>query len=486
VFEELSRRVGQWDAQTQRPGYRLGGALLGVAVLCVILALPLPDGLPEAGRRTAAVAALMALWWVGRVFPMAVTALVPLVAFPLLGVASVKAAAAPFAHPLNFLMLGGFLLAAGMERVGLHRRLTALVLRPAWVRSDPRRVVLALMAVTAALSGLVSNTATTVMMLPLALSLGHLCSDNPRTVSGFALALAYAASIGGVWSLVGTPPNAVFAAEAAAAGFDVGFAQWMALGLPFTILALPLAWLVVTRVVIPIPRPQGWSLDRPATPEWEAGERPVLGIVALAMFAWMSRSQWQDWLPYSGSELDAMVALAAAAAVFLLPGPMREGSRGFLLTWSRAETAVPWSVLLLLGGGFSLATQIKATALTAWLASGAEYLEGWPLLMTTGAVTVSMTFITELTSNTASTQIALPLMAEAAVKAGVSPLIWMIAATMSASCAFMMPVATAPNAIAVEAGGVSPADMALAGILLNGLLAGAVALWAVAVVPVLF
>jgi len=452
-----------------------------------ILVLPLPEGLPEPARRTAAVAATMALWWVGRVLPMAVTALVPLVAFPLLGVASVKAAAAPFAHPLNFLMLGGFLLAAGMERVGLHRRLTALVLRPAWVRADPRRVVLALMVVTAMLSGLVSNTATTVMMLPLALSLGRLCSEDARTVSGFALALAYAASIGGVWSLVGTPPNAVFAAQAAKEGFDIGFAQWMVLGLPFTVLALPVAWWVVTRVAIPIRRSPGWSLDCPEAPPWGIGERPVLGIVAAAMFCWMSRSQWQGWLPYSGSELDAMVAIGAAVLVFLLPGgEAGTPGRGFLVKWTQAEASVPWSVLLLLGGGFSLATQIKTTQLTAWVASGAEHLEGWPILGTTLAVTTAMTFVTELTSNTASTQIALPLMAEAAVQAGVPPLMWMIPATLSASCAFMMPVATAPNAIAVEAGGVSPADMALAGAILNLVMAILVALLAVLMVPLLF
>ena len=486
MFEELSRRVQQWDAQTQRPGYRLAGVFLGLLTMVFILALPLPGGLPEAGRRTAAVAALMAIWWVGRVLPMAVTALVPLVAFPLLSVASVQAAAAPFAHPLNFLMLGGFLLAAGMERVGLHRRLTAIVLRPDWVRADPRRVVLALMVVTAILSGLVSNTATTVMMLPLALSLGRLCSTDDRTVSGFALALAYAASIGGVWSLVGTPPNAVFAAQAAKEGFDIGFAQWMVLGLPFTVLALPLAWWVVTRVAIPIRRPEGWSLERPEAPDWAVGERPVLLIVAIAMTCWMTRSQWQVLLPYSGSELDAMVAIGAATAVFLLPGTQPSGERGFLLRWSQAEASVPWSVLLLLGGGFSLASQIKATQLTAWLASGADHLQGFPVLLTTVAVTFGMTFVTELTSNTASTQIALPLVAEAAVRAEVSPLVWMIPATISASCAFMMPVATAPNAIAVEAGGVSPADMALAGLILNLVMVVLVAILAVVMVPLLF
>ncbi len=486
MFQALSRGVQQWDAWTERPRYRLAGVIGGLLVMAVILVLPLPEGLPEAGRRAAAVAALMAIWWVGRVLPMAVTALVPLVAFPLLSVASVKEAAIPFAHPLNFLMLGGFLMAAGMERVGLHRRLTAIVLAPAWVRADPRRVVLALMLVTAVLSGLVSNTATTVMMLPLALSLGRMCSDDERTVSGFALALAYAASIGGVWSLVGTPPNAVFAAQAAKEGFDIGFAQWMTMGLPFTVLALPIAWFVVTRVVLPISRPDDWDLQAPKVPEWAVGERPVLLIVAVAMTAWLTRSQWQTLLPYSGVELDAMVAIAAAMAVFLLPGKRPDASTGFLVHWKQAEAAVPWSVILLLGGGFSLATQIKATDLTLWLASGAHHLHGYPILATTLAITTGMTFVTELTSNTASTQIVLPLLGEAAVKAGVEPLMWMVPATISASCAFMMPVATAPNAIATEAGGVSPADMALAGLILNLIMALVVAVLAVFMVPVLF
>ena len=486
MFEGLSARVQAWDAWTDDPRYRAVGVIFGLVTMAVILALPLPAGLPEAGRRTAAVAALMAIWWVGRVMPMAVTALIPLVAFPLLSVASVKEAAAPFAHPLNFLMLGGFLLAAGMDRVGLHRRLTAIVLRPAWVRGDPRRVVLALMVVTAVLSGLVSNTATMVMMLPLAQSLGRMCSDDKRTVSGFALALAYAASIGGVWSLVGTPPNAVFAAQAAKEGFDIGFAQWMTIGVPFTVVALPIAWFVVTYLAIPIRRPDDWDLQAPAVPEWAVGERPVLLVVALTMSAWLTRSQWQVLLPYSGVELDAMVAIGAAMAIFLLPGRTPDGSRRFLLHWREAERAVPWSVILLLGGGFSLASQIQATQLTAWLASGAHQLEGYPVLATTLAVTTSMTFITELTSNTASTQIALPLVAEAAVRAQVQPLVWMVPATISASCAFMMPVATAPNAIATEAGGVSPADMAVAGLFLNMIMAVVVAVLAVVLVPFLF
>jgi solute carrier family 13 (sodium-dependent dicarboxylate transporter), member 2/3/5 len=477
--------VRRWDAATRLPKYRAAVVLGGLVLCAALLLAPTPEGLSLAGQRTAAVAVLMALWWVANALPMAVTALLPLVAFPLLGIATLKEAAVPFAHPLLFLMLGGFLLAAAMQTVGLHDRLTGWLLRPDWVRAHPRRVVLALMVAAAGLSGLVSNTATTVMMLPLAIGLGARCSDEPRTRSAFVLALAYAASIGGVSTLVGTPPNAVFAANAADLGVEVGFGQWMAVGLPFVVLALPMAWWVLTRVTFDLSTPDHWSLPAPPAQPWARGERGVLLVAGVALLAWVSRSPipagtlslggWGVGLGLSGSELDAMVALVAGMVVFLLPGEEPDGRPAHLLAWGRVEAAVPWSVLLLLGGGFSLASAIRDSGLTAWLATGAAELQGVPGPLTALAVALGMTFVTELTSNTASTQIALPLLAAAAPVAGVNPMAWMLPATLAASCAFMMPVATAPNAIASEAGGVAPSDMALAGLVLNLALAPVVA-----------
>lgn len=498
LLSSLSEAVARWDAARSLPLYRLGGVFVGLSAALIVLAAPTPEGLPAAGQRVAAVAALMGIWWLGGVLPIAVTALVPLVALPILGITSMKAAAAPFAHPLIFLMLGGFLLSHAMEEVGLHRRVTALLLQPAWVRARPQRVVLALMVAGAALSGLVSNTATTLMMLPIAMQLASLCADDRRTRSGFVLALAYACSIGGVTTLVGTPPNAVLAAMAQeAAGVEISFASWMMVGVPFAVLAVPLAWLVITRVALPLPD-SAWSLEAPDRPAWMPGERVVLAVVGLAMVLWLTRKPiavgamslfgWSTLLPEGAAVDDAWVAVLAGLLLFLVPGgPPGEGSEArFLLSFRRAEEAIPWSVLLLLGGGFSLAGAISSSGLTAWLAGSVAALGGLPTWGQVGAIALGMTFLTELTSNTATSQICLPLLAAGAAAAGVEPLLWMIPATISASCAFMMPVATAPNAIAAEAGGVAPGDMAFAGVLLNLLCALLTTALALVLVPLVF
>ena len=498
LLTALSDAVARWDAARGLPAYRLGGVALGLLAALIVLGAPAPEGLPAAGQRTAAVAALMGIWWLGGVLPIAVTALVPLVALPALGISSMKAAAAPFAHPLIFLMLGGFLLSHAMEEVGLHRRVTALLLRPAWVRARPQRVVLALMVAGAGLSGLVSNTATTLMMLPIATELAALCAEDRRTRSGFVLALAYACSIGGVTTLVGTPPNAVLAGLAPeAAGVEIAFASWMLVGLPFAILAVPLAWLVITRVALPLPDGP-WSLEAPERPAWVPGERVVLAVVGLTMALWLTRKPiavgglelfgWADLLPEGVAVDDAWVAVLGGLLLFLVPGgPPGEGAEArFLLSFRRAEAAIPWSVLLLLGGGFSLAGAISSSGLTAWLAGGIAGLGVLPTWAQVGAIALGMTFLTELTSNTATSQICLPLLAAGAASAGGAPLMWMIPATVSASCAFMMPVATAPNAIAAEAGGVSPGDMAFAGLLLNLLCAALVTALVLALVPAIF
>ncbi len=458
LLTRISDALAAWDEQRETGGYRAGGVLVGLAVAGAILAAPTPAGLSLEGQQTAAVAVLMALWWVGGVLPMAVTAMLPVVAFPILGVATVAEAAAPYAHKLNVLMLGGFVLGHAMEKVGLHERLTSALLRPAWVRASPHNVVLALMVSAALLSGLVSNTATTLMLLPLAVSLARRCTDDRRAQTGFVLALAYASSIGGVTTLVGTPPNAVFAGIAADdLGREVSFASWMRVGVPFAIIALPLAWLVITRVAIPLRG--GRAVEAPQTPAWTRSEALVLAVVGAAMALWLSRA-----LPVH----DAWVAITAALVCFVLPGD----DRPFLLDWREAEQALPWSVLLLLGGGFSLAATIKASGLTAWAAGGLSGLALLPPALAVLVLCLGMTFLTELTSNTATTQIVLPLLAAAATASQVDPFLWMVPATISASCAFMMPVATAPNAIASEAGGVAPGDMAWAGLLLNLLCVG--------------
>jgi sodium-dependent dicarboxylate transporter 2/3/5 len=460
------------------------GALVGLCLFILILVMETPEGLQPEGQRAAAVAVLMAFWWVARVFPLAVTALVPLVAFPVLGVIGIADAARPFAHHLNFLMLGGFVMGFAMEEVGLHRRVVAALLRFQWVRKTPPRVVGALMVSGAVLSALISNTATMLMLLPVASALAARCTQSVRQRSAFVLGLAYSTSIGGTMTLVGTPPNALLANAAP----SLTFASWMTIGVPFALLSLPLAWWVITHVSIPLPA----TFERPPEPEparpWSVSEVLVLGVIMVAMALWLTRKPiqvealgiaipgWSQWFADPAMVQDAWVAIFAALVLFLVPGQKNaKPPRPFLLEWKRVEQAIPWSVLLLLGGGFSLASAIQGSGLTAWLAQGMTGLGAWmgpegPPWGSVAAVAVIclvMTFLTELTSNTATTTIVLPILAAAATSAGLEPTVWMIPATLSASCAFMMPVATGPNAVASEAGGVAPRDMAVGGLALN-------------------
>lgn len=497
LLEAISVALVRWDRLTAMPVYRAVGVGLGLFGLGIWLITPTPSALTDAAWRTAGVGTLMALWWVGRVLPMAITGLVPLLAFPILGLVPFRAVAAQYAHPLNLLMLGGLLLGHAVERAGLHHRLVAWVLAPRWVRAGPQRVIYALMVVAAVLSALLSNTATTLMLLPLALGLGRLCAGDRRTASAFVLALAYASSIGGAATLVGTPPNAILAATAP----ELSFAGWMLIGVPFVCGALPLAAFVITRIAVPMPTRFREPIAPPRIGAWSGAERWVVVVLGLALLGWLTRQDlrlteavilpgWASLLPPGYAE-DAWVALLAAAVLFLAPVP--PGAEGrFLLEPRRVERSVPWSVLLLLGGGFALAHGIEHTGLTRSLAQvtgGLASLHGQgglgPLWVI-GVIALIMTGLTELTSNTATTQIVLPILAAGAAAAGVDPMLWMVPATLSASCAFMMPVATAPNAIACEAGGVAPADLAWAGLWLNG----AVALWVVLLtwllVPVIF
>lgn len=467
LLSKISEWVSAWERFQDRMSYRLAGLVLGLGLAVAIgLATP-PADLPREAQLTAAVAVCMALWWVLAVLPMTVTALVPLVAFPLLGVASIQKVASPYANHVLFLMLGGFVLGHGMETVGLHRRLTASLLSPAWVRAGPRQVLLALMLSCALLSALVSNTATTVMLLPVAVSLAGAAGLEGRGRAGFVLGLAYAASIGGTATLVGTPPNAVLAGLV-----EISFARWLSIGLPFATVALLAAWWVVGAWMVPA---TGAPVHAPQRAPWTIGEAGVTGVVAVAMLAWLTRRPldlgaveipgWSSLLADPALVTDAWVAIAAAIALFVLPSGRED--RAFLMSWSETERAVPWGVILLLGGGFSLAKTIESSGLTAWLASSVATLGDLPQVAGIAALCLGMTFLTELTSNTATSQIVLPLLLAAAPVAGVDPLLWMVPATLSASCAFMMPIATAPNAIASEAGGVRGGDMALCGLVLN-------------------
>jgi sodium-dependent dicarboxylate transporter 2/3/5 len=441
--------------------------------------------MPVEAWRVAAVTVLMATWWVWEAIPIAATALVPVALLPLLGVAPIAEAAAPFANPLVFLFLGGFCLAIAMERWNLHRRIALAIL--AIVGTRPDRVVGGFLAATAGLSMWVSNTATATMMLPIALTVAGLMAGP--TGGGFAIALllaiAFGANIGGMGTLIGTPPNALFAGYMQETyRIEIGFAQWMLLGVPFALVLLVVAWLVLTRVVFRLG-------DRPvAGAEAELrrqiaalgpiarGERLVLAIFAATALGWVFRPLIEG---VTGLVLsDAAIAVLAALALFATPVDVR--SRTFLLDWS--DTAkLPWGVLVLVGGGLSLGAAIESSGLSAWVAGSLAPLAQVPAWAAVAAIGVVVMLISHVTSNTATAATFLPLAGSFAALAGVPPVLVCAPVALAAGCAFMMPVATPPNAIVFASGQITVLDMIKAGAVVNALAVGLLALFVVTVVP---
>ncbi len=458
-----------------RATVRLTGLLLGPAACALLLLLPTTEGLSPVGWRTAAVAVWMAVWWATEAIPLAVTALLPVALLPLFGIADVGAAAAPFANPLIFLFLGGFLIALAMQRWNLHRRIALVVLARAGAR--PRRLVGAAMLATAFLSMWISNTATAMMMLPIAASLVAIVSvdsEDPRRRGHFAVALmlgiAYAASIGGLGTLIGSPPNALLASFMGQTyGVTIAFTDWMVVGVPVAAVMLPLTWLVLTRAAFPFDdTAQGGGADAVADALRALGpmspaERRVAGVALLVALGWVAGPWLGRWLP-GGAPSDTVIAIVGAVALFVVPADFKR--RAFLLNWDWAARA-PWHVLLLFGGGLSLAGAIDGSGLAAWIGGGLDPVAVWPLIVLIVAVAVLVIFLTELTSNTATTAAFLPVVGAVAVGAGIDPLFLAVPAALAASCAFMLPVATPPNAIVYGSCHVGVAQMIRAGVVLN-------------------
>jgi sodium-dependent dicarboxylate transporter 2/3/5 len=457
------------------------GFTLGAVVFVVMLVLPPPAGLAPAPWHVAAVAMLLAIFWLSEAIPLAATALLPLALFPTLGIAPVAAAAAPYANPLVFLFLGGFLIALGIERWNLHRRIALMVLSHVGARED--RQVAGFMIATAGLSMWVSNTATAVMMLPVAVSIiprdaqGRVTPENRGFAAALLLAVAYSASIGGISTLIGTPPNALLA------GFmlenyqvEIGFAEWMVLALPLSLLMLVVCWLLLTRLLFPVGRhelPEARAAIRRALHELgpaSRAEKRVAVVFALTALFWISRPVLASRFP--GLQLsDTSIAMAGALLLFLIPSGLGKGE--FLLTWEYAER-LPWGVLLLFGGGLSLAAAVQDTGLAEWIGGQLSGLGGWPAAALVLAVTVLIIFLTELTSNLATSATFLPVVAALAVSLHHDPLELAVPAVLAASFAFMMPVATPPNAIIFGSGHISMPQMVRAGIYLNLIGIGAI------------
>lgn len=466
------------DAATPQRGWALAaGLLLGALVLL----LPLP--LEPAARRTAAVAALMAVWWITEALPIPATALVPLVAFPLLGILNPAQAAAPYANPIVFLFLGGFLLALAMQQWGLHRRIALGIV--ARVGTRPERLVLGFMLATAFLSMWISNTATAAMMVPIGIALCDTLrpappADGPGDAKPFnfgtalMLGIAWAATIGGVGTLIGTPPNAIFAAAASEQiGRHIGFAEWMIVGMPIVAVMLPATWLLLVWMYPPGALPEGaadeLARQRAALGPMHRGERITAAVFAGMAAAWILREPkafGAFTLPgitsFAPTVDDSTIAVAGALILFL----SRAAPGRPVLAWENTRT-LPWGVLVLFGGGLALARAFETSGLAAAIAGVVEGLgtvAPWIMLLGTAALFLSLS---ELASNTAIAAMAMPILAATAVGMGVAPLPLMAVGAIATSCAFMLPVGTPPNAIVFGSGQVRIGQMARAGFVLN-------------------
>jgi solute carrier family 13 (sodium-dependent dicarboxylate transporter), member 2/3/5 len=438
---------------------------LGVAVAAVAWGAARAAGLPEAAASTAAVTALCAAWWVLEPIPIPATSLIPFAAFPLLGVVDHGVIANSYGHTLILLLLGGFMLSAAVEKSGVHRRMALAMVRACG--RGARRLVLGFMLASWACSMWISNTATTLMLLPVALAV----IEGPaarRLAVPLLLGMAYAASIGGLATPIGTPPNIIFMAiYQETTGAAVSFLEWMTIGVPTATVLLPLAWLWVTRGLgghvapaIPTPGP------------WRAAERRVIAVFALTAAAWIFRTEpfggWSGLLDLDTAS-DSTVALAAVVVLFLTP----DGDGDALLDWDTARR-IPWGLLLLFGGGIAISSAFAASGLSAALGDALAGIASWPMVAVVLVICLVVTFMTEVTSNTATANLLMPVLAAAAIAASLDPRLLMIPATLSASCAFMLPVATAPNAIVSGSEHITTRDMAREGLVLN--LTGAVAI----------
>ena len=450
---------------------RLIGLLLGPALLLITLVLPAPGDMNQASWQALGLMLLMATWWSTEAIAIPATALLPIVLIPALGLGSVSQATTPYANPIIFLFMGGFILGLAMQRWNLHKRIALITLLA--VGSQPRRQIAGFMLATAFLSMWVSNTATTIMMLPIGLSvvsmLGH---KNPEAVKRFAtallLAIAYAASVGGIATLIGTPPNALLAGYLAdSKGITIGFAQWMMMGVPVSLTMLVAIWFWLVRKDFGLGEDSAHSADGLRQHLHELGamsraEKLVGSVFVLTAMAWMFQPLLSaSLLPWLN---DTVIAIAAALILFLVPVNLRE--KQFLMDWESAKD-MPWGVLLLFGGGLALAGVISSSGLASWIAASLGVLGMLPALLMIALVVTVIIFLTEVTSNTATAAAFLPLLGALAMSQDVSPIFFTVPAAIAASCAFMMPVATPPNAIVFGSGHVGIRDMVRAGFALN-------------------
>jgi sodium-dependent dicarboxylate transporter 2/3/5 len=471
------------------------GLVAGIVAFFSIGLMPPPDGLAPAAQWCAATGALMSIWWLTEAMHPAATALAPMVLLPLTSAMAADDISRSYASETNLLFLGGLMIAMAVERWNLHRRLALRIIHSSG--RTPSGLVFGFMAATAAISGWISNAATTMMMLPIATAVvAHFSRENEELERVLApplmLSIAYAATIGGLATIVGTPPNAVFVGQMARLFPEappIGFLQWMMVGVPVTLVLLPLAWFYLVRFASPL-----WhytaKLDRSAIAAQRAAlgpmsapERRVMLVFATTAALWILRAPiqtesfsypgWSGLLGEPSYAGDSTVAIGMTILLFLLPSGLKTGER--LLDWAWASR-IPWGVLVLLGGGFALADATRETGLAEWIGTHLGSLRDVSPLVKVAVLCLTITFLTEVMTNTALATIMMPVLAASAVASGTDPMLLMLPCTLSASLGFMMPSGTAPNAIVFSTGHLTVRYMARVGFALNILSIGVVTL----------
>ncbi|MBT8296441.1 MAG: DASS family sodium-coupled anion symporter [Gramella sp.] len=448
--------------------------ILGPVLFLVLQNLAAPQGMPESAWDILSITIWMAIWWVFEAVPIAVTALLPIVLFPMTGALDLSTTTASYGHKYVFLYLGGFILAIAIEKWELHKRIALHIIN--LIGTNVKNIILGFMVATAFLSMWISNTATSVMMLPIGMSIISQLKNNPATIEdetklfgkALMLSIAYSASIGGIATLIGTPPNLIFAGYIQEVyNIDISFFQWLKFGLPISVVLLVVCWFYLTHIAFSFKQksfPGGKNEIQRLLSElgpMQKEEKIVLSIFVLTAICWITRSYILESI-FPGID-DTIIAMIAAIVLFTI-STGKENMR--IITWKEA-VKIPWGIILLFGGGMALASGFEVTGLARWLGLQITLLEALPFLLLILIVIFSVNFITELTSNLATTAMLLPILAPIALKLDLNPYMLLVATTVAASCAFMLPVATPPNAVVFGSGYLKIPDMVKTGIWMN-------------------
>lgn len=450
------------------------GLVLGPLAFIFILFFFHPEGLSKNANAILASAVWIAIWWITEALPIAVTALLPIILFPLSGGLSLKETTASYGHKYIFLFIGGFILAIAIEKWKLHKRIALTIIK--LVGTNVVHIILGFMIATAFLSMWISNTATAVMILPVGMAIIAQLKDSPNTNKNenllfgkaLMLAIAYSASIGGMATLIGTPPNLVLAGIVQETyGVEISFSQWFSFGFPISMLFLFLSWFYLTRVAFTFKQkafPGGKDeINRQLALLGKISfeEKLILAVFIFTAFAWICRSfLLQKYIPAID---DTIIAIFSGLLLFILP---TKNKRERLLNWEDT-IKLPWGILLLFGGGMALALGFDSSGLAVWIGSQMTSLESVPLIFLLLILITSVNFLTEITSNLATTAMLLPVLVSLAAAIGVHHYFLLVGATVAASCAFMLPVATPPNAVVFGSGYLTIADMVKKGIWMN-------------------